>query len=115
MYTEEQILSKFKEKAIFKSGELYFSTIEALKFVNFCQKNNFAIIGLEGFFYKKKEVYPQLDMIVDYSSLKTKTWEEFQNQCNDSIKKYLSTLKSTKEIVINFTIFSKEEWRKKDM
>lgn len=49
-------------------GVPLFDVLDAFKLVEYCERNNIAILGIEGFKVKGDRRIPDMDCIVDFSS-----------------------------------------------
>lgn len=70
MLSLEDIKKRYSIFNVRASAELYLSTIDALRLVQECDENNLAIVGMEGFTLRNGFLYPNSDMIADFTSVK---------------------------------------------
>jgi hypothetical protein len=113
MLSEDEIINQFRKHGMTRgAGSLYLKVPIAFDFLATCQENNLAIIGVEGFLYTEKtnKIMPVMDYIADYSDVEAANWEEYRNSCNRLCKDFLGRLPSRDDFVVNFVLFSREEW-----
>lgn len=99
---EEQKFGVLRE-----SGELFLNVADALDFVDYCDKDDWAIIGLEGGTFEDGNFTPDLDLVFDLSNTKSGTWIEYRVTCNDKARLFLSTFIPASEFWF-YIIFSNE-------
>ncbi|MCZ8049795.1 MAG: hypothetical protein GPI90_20905 [Microcystis aeruginosa K13-05] len=111
MLKEQQLFDLYSSYGFTQGGELYLPISHSLKFLQDCQQNELAIIGIEGFIYEEGEISPQLDLIADFSSISASDWQNYQNICNSAAKNFLLGVNiKDKSMVFNFVILSRSEW-----
>ena len=114
MLSEKEITNSFRKHGMTRgAGELYLEVPSAFNFLTTCQENNLAVIGIEGFIYHKENgaIEAKMDYIADYSNMKTPSWEEYRDLCNQLSEDFLCHLPSKVELVVNLVVLSQEEWR----
>jgi hypothetical protein len=107
--SEKQVFSLYQDKAIVRHHEFFLPASNALDFLETCDQNCFAVVGMEGFIYDGQTVQPQLDLIADYSAASGDTWEEFKKICNASARAFLGQLPTRNNLVFTFVLMSREE------
>lgn len=65
--TEQELYESFEQRSVARGGEHYFEREIALQFVDLCESNDFAVIGIEGFWISEKTL-PDSHWIADFSS-----------------------------------------------
>ncbi len=112
MLSEQELFASYSNRSILGGNEVYFELNIAMEFISDCQENNFAILGIEGFIPDGKYIIPQSDMITDYSPTSAGTWEEYRNSCFISAKNLIQSFPVTVGLLLNFVIFSEEDYLK---
>ena len=110
--TEEALFEPFRDAATIRDGEMFFTPRCAFDFIAACSQNRFAIIGVEGFQLSDGETRPQLDMIQDFSSTQSATWQSYCAACNQAASSLLQRVYETPGLFLNFTVLSETEWKK---
>ena len=93
-----------------EGGELYLSKDSALDFIRACQENDLAVIGLEAFLYEDGKLIPQIDLIADYSSTISHSWESYKRACNGYSENFVNSVPLAGEVYFSFTVLSPEEY-----
>ncbi len=106
---DDRVASFFPGRCIRSSSETYFDVAVTPDVVDFCDQNGIAILGFEGFLSKANHLYPQLDQIADFSSVRAPTWDEFVASCNSSARNILLKWSKTENLMINFTFSQRTE------
>ena len=57
---------KFYKKAVKRGGLLLFEKGIALDFIDVCQKQNIAILGIDGFYLAERETQPSMINSIDF-------------------------------------------------
>jgi hypothetical protein len=112
MLSEAEIFDRYCVVGTLRGCEIYLKIPEALNFIKDCQINELAIIGVEGFLLRDGQLHPQIDIIVDYSSLNVSSWQEYVVTCNQSTQGVLSEFRDRQDLVINFVLLAEEQWLK---
>jgi hypothetical protein len=102
--SEESLIKEFNKRGKIVSGELVFNAQTALDFVDACESNDLAVIGVEGFILESGGLRPQPNMIADYSSAEKSTWKQFRDLCNRSAKQFLRTISSKPGLVFSIVV-----------
>ena len=113
MLSENEIVNRFQKHGMIRGGgELYLEVPIAFNFLEACQENNLASIGIEGFLYDEEQntIEAKMDYIADYSVLDAPNWEAYRDLCNRLSKDFLRQLPSRADLVVNFVAVSREEW-----
>jgi hypothetical protein len=91
----------------------FFDLPKAMRFIDKCERDDLAILGIEGFVREPDGVRPQLDLIADFSPkgvVGEETWEEYRPQVNQTARKFLKFAQSTPNVVFEFVTWSKDDW-----
>jgi hypothetical protein len=75
---EEELYERFTQYGVVRGGEHYFERDIALQFVDLCVQNDFAVIGIEGFWISEQTL-PDSHWVADFSStLRGREWGEIK-------------------------------------
>jgi hypothetical protein len=117
MFNEEVLFRQYRGRGITQTcpdegrdGELYLTLPTALDFVADCNRNQLAIIGIEGFTYQNGLLRARLDLIADLSAIETSNFREYKEACNRSAQDFIFPLYKNKGIVLSFVVLSENEW-----
>lgn len=117
MFNEEVLFRQYRGRGISQTcpdegrdGELYLTLPTALDFVADCNRNQLAIVGIEGFSYQNGLLRARLDLIADLSAIETSNFREYKEACNRSAQDFICNLYQQKRIVLSFVLFSENEW-----
>ena len=110
--TEDEIQSRFADRAIRRGEERYFNLATGYEFIEACAESNLAIVGVEGFRLIRDGLCPQLDVVADFSTYQAPQWREFQSHVTTSAKAFLDAI-ADRSLLVNFTVLSLPEWRRK--
>lgn len=76
--TEQELYELFEQHSVARGGEHYFEREIAVQFVDVCEANDFAVIGIEGFWISEKTL-PDSHWIADFSStLQRGGWDDIK-------------------------------------
>jgi len=64
---EKKLFETFSGRAIRRGNEVYFDRDLAMQFLDLCDRDDFTVIGLEGFRITDTTTEPQMAWIADYS------------------------------------------------
>lgn len=113
MLTETQVFERFAPIGIAaEGGELYIPKQIASDFIDLCENNDLAVIGIEGLIYEDGKFIPQLDLIADYSSLHPVSWTSYKGTCNSAARAFIASSKSPGDLYFSFVISSYDEFAK---
>ena len=107
------IVEKFKLSGFFRGNELYVKIPFAAKFIEESDKEQLAIIGIEGFRLNESRLEPQLDMIADFSGYIKGNYRLCIQLCNQAARGFLDSYLSNKQYmdtVFNFFLINKDEF-----
>ena len=110
MLSEQDLLTRFRDRGQLHGGELYLSSAAARDFVTACQENEMAVVGIEGFRVSGGKRISLLDCIADYSATSADTWQDFYHLCNEYSDKFLAAQPLERNIVFSLTTIAKDEW-----
>lgn len=80
-----------------------FNIQDGIKLINFCEKHNIAVLGIEGFKIINDKRVPDLDYIADFSALMMVSGDNFPSVSRISALKFLNTI-GNEEILIEFEL-----------
>lgn len=110
MLSEEQIYARFTSNGIVtEGGEVYIPKISAAEFIELCEKNDLAVIGIEGLVYSDGNLIPQLDLIADYSSSHSSDWSSHKLACNSAARTFVHGSNSRENLYFAFVVMSERE------
>lgn len=112
--SEDDLVEFFRPRGLFRGNELYLDPTTSVDFADACEKNDLAIIGIEGFIYTPPWLEPQMDLIADWSLGKreAEAWEVFRQRCNRISGDFIRRLRPEPGLLLNFTVVSsRERWR----
>lgn len=113
MLSEKQVFDQFISRGVAGDyGELYLPRASSLEFIQACEENDLAVVGIEGFRYEDGKLLPQLDLIADYSSTPDASWSSYKNACNNSARIFVEDSDSRYSLCFSFTVMSREEFEK---
>lgn len=91
MTEERHLFESFAARSERRGDEFYFDRAAALDFVQACDDNDFAIIGIECFWLTSHATVPEPSLIADYSSdLGTTEWRAFKSRNNNNARRFVS-------------------------
>ena len=109
MLSEQDLLTRFRNRGQMHGGELYLSSAAARDFVAACQENEIAVVGIEGFKVSGGKRLPLLDRIADYSATSADTWQDFCRLCNECSHKFLADQPLDQNLAFTLVTLSKDE------
>ncbi len=110
MLTETQVFEQFAPIGIVsENGEIYIPKRKASDFIDLCENNQLAVIGMEGFIYEDSKFIPQLDLIADYSSSEFGDWISYMETCNSAARAFIESAKSKDNLFFTFVVLSPQE------
>lgn len=91
---------------VYAEGELFLSARGGLKFVEFCDSQDWAILGIEGGTFDGTVFTPDLTLIRDYSAERVLKWDHYRNDCNAKARAFLEAFsgENTLRFYITFAI-----------
>lgn len=103
----DRIKTQFKD-AIYESSDIYIRMFGVEDFLAWCDKNDIAVIGIEGFELYEHTLKPSLDLIADFSpfTLGNKKWSVLRKELNQGARLFFKNTESllTKDSVFNFVL-----------
>jgi hypothetical protein len=110
MLSEEQVFEQFRSRGVGGSHEeLYLPKASSLEFIKACDRNDLAVVGLEGFKYEDGKLLPQLDLIADYSLTTAASWSSYRQRCNNSAQMFIEESDARENFCFSFTVISQQE------
>jgi hypothetical protein len=110
MLTETQVFEQFAPIGIVaEGGEIYIPKREVSDFIDLCESNQLAVIGVEGLIYEDGKFIPQLDLIADYSSSRIADWTTYMETCNSAARAFIESAKSRENLYFTFVVLSPQE------
>ncbi len=107
---QEVDIKSFSKEEILDQRELFLLAKQAVLFVDFCETEDLAIIGIEGGTYDGSFT-PNIDLIRDYSQYQLMDdWCEFRSHCNRQARIFLAAYSHDESFRFYLTIFSKFDW-----
>jgi hypothetical protein len=101
--SESQLFETFADRAVRFGSEFYFSKAPAIEFIEACDENDFAVIGIEGFRINETMIQPDMGLIADYSEhLRDGNWPEMRRLNNAAARRFLEDVDS--DVFLNFVI-----------
>jgi len=110
MFSERDLLARFRHRGQIHGDELYLSSAAACDFIAACQENAIAVIGIEGFKVSGCKKTPLLDCMADYSATSADTWQRFCCLCNEYSHKFMDAQPLDQNIVFNLVTMTEDEW-----
>lgn len=74
---------------VYAEGELFLGAHGGLKLVEFCDRQNWAILGIEGGVFDGTVFTPDLNLIRDYSAAPVLSWDQYRKDCNAKARAFL--------------------------
>jgi hypothetical protein len=88
---EQQLYDCFAHESIIRGNEYYMERGVALQFIELCDKNDFAVIGIEGFWISGKTVSDS-HWIADYSSnLRVRDWNQVMKLNGSEARRFVDS------------------------
>ncbi len=110
MLSEAEVFERFATVGLVRGDELYLNKENAVAFIRDCQKNELAVIGVEGFLYEDGKLFPQLDLIADYSATEAFSWESYKQTCNSDSEAFVNSIGLTDDVYLSLVVLSPEEY-----
>lgn len=82
------------------------------RFIELCNKQNIAVLGMEGGLLSDEGFTPDLNLIADFSMSDDIGWLEFQKESNHGVFRFLKAVNCSKETVFVMTIVNEDEFNK---
>lgn len=95
-----------------RGGEFWFSKIDLENVRQSFEKNNIAVIGIEGARLVGQLTHPDPDLIADFSEVKSSDWAEFKRESNRGANAFLQKTPEDPDLKFSITVYSEEEWRR---
>lgn len=95
-----------------QDGELFFSTNNSLELINFCKKNSYFVIGMDGYKINEGKINPILSHTFDFSDEMEKfkasdmSWKDFTNKYLTIIENYICKINDVTNLYFTFEIES---------
>ena len=80
-------------------------------FIDMCNRNDVAIIGIEGGRVYGKSFVPDIDLIAD-TTVNDNNWRKYRKACNDGAAIYFDSVELTGNVVFVMTIINESEFEK---
>ncbi len=106
----KSILEEFSISAIKRAKALYFKPRDAIRLVDECERNQMAIIGLEGLDLRGEYIVPDMKTIVDLSDLQAPTWDAYVAQCAQIARRHLLAWSDRSNFVVDLTVTGGDRW-----
>ena len=112
MGAEDVVLEQFRQRAVRRgSAEEYFPASLGPAIVSACERNDLAVIGIEGFLFEDGFTCPQMELIRDFGAVApVSSWDDHRRTCNDLALAFVTGLVSRHGLFLNFVITSRDEW-----
>lgn len=90
MIEERHLFESFAARSQRRGNEFYFDRDTALAFIQACEDNDFAIIGIECFRLTQHATVPEPSLIADYSSdAEAIDWQGFRDRNNNNAREFV--------------------------
>ena len=105
---EQQLFGSFASAAVRRGKEFYFDRALAMQFLDRCDIDDFAVIGIEGFRITPTATEPDMTLIADYSGrLITGEWGQIKRACNTDARQFVRA--APEGAFFNFVVSSSDE------
>lgn len=112
MITEEQLLSRFRNRAVRLRGRAtYFPVAVAEEVLDSCRTHALALVGIEGNRIEGERVYTLSDRVYDLSRRRASNWTQYAQGCNADAAEVLRKLRSFPDLALWLTILNEDDWR----
>ncbi len=111
MSSIEEVLQQYRRFQARESKALYLDPQQSLNLVETCNANNIAVVGIEGFIHTGGKIEPRLDLIADFSSLKSGDWQSYKASCNAAAERFLRASSQVPNVVFSFVLLAEHQWK----
>lgn len=108
--SDQIILDRFLNRGKFEGNELFLPVETLEDFIEECQKNDLAILRLEGFELGADYILP-LPILGDPDE-HPGPWKSYREACNNDAVEFIKKIKPQKNLYFAFVVVNEEEWKK---
>lgn len=109
-FRERRLFGVFRDSAIRRGNEFYFDRDRAMRFLETCDREDLAVVGIECFRITSDATEPDMNFIADYSSrLQSVEWPEARRMINAEARQFVAS--ASEGLFFNFVVSSSEEHR----
>src|SRR5438874_9764903 len=113
--SKDELIERYREHGIGtgnkRGTELYLPIRYAYDVLNSCDREECAVIAIERFIHENGSIYPQMDMIADFSGRPFRSWLKFKEEHNRWARDFLQSITSADNLVVTFVVTRKQDWR----
>jgi len=106
---ENKFQNLTREDILKSDDQLFLSAEEGLSLADFCEREDLAIVGIEGGEYDGYAFTPDLDLIQDYSELTATDWLQFRHHCNKRAQIFLARFIGDRNRRFYMVVFSRKD------
>lgn len=106
---ENKFQNLTREDILKSDDQLFLSAEEGLSLADFCEREDLAIVGIEGGEYDGYAFTPDLDLIQDYSELTATDWPQFRHHCNKRARIFLARFIGDRNRRFYMVVFSRKD------
>lgn len=110
---EDWLFVTFSPRARVRPSKLqsFFAVPDALDFVDACDIEDLAVLGLDGFEHDAASgsLTPRMELILDCSYIEAPVWGDFRRQANAAARAMLRSAQAAPDLVFEFVLWSEAE------
>ena len=106
-----RVIVTFADRALSYLGSVYFDVATAKEVVGCCEKQDCAVLAMEGFLIENETITALADAMADFSDAVELQWEQRKEVCNQAALKLLEEWeKCPSNFKVELDVVSNEEW-----
>jgi hypothetical protein len=110
MVSHEPVYGRFQDVAYEVGSEVYLPIREGLRFVDACDVESLAVIGIEGMTIVGSSIQANLEAIADFSKVTASTWDEYRRSCSAEARAFIRQLGPWEHGFLCFVTTNEREW-----
>lgn len=107
--TENKFQNLTRDEILKLDDQLFLSAEEGLSLSDFCEREDLAVVGIEGGKYDGYAFTPDIDLIQDYSESTYTDWPQFRNHCNKRARIFLAPFIGDRNRRFYMVVFSRDD------
>jgi hypothetical protein len=102
----------YRAKGVQRGDALYLDLTTAVEFVKDCDRDDIAVLGIEGFVLRGDNLEARPDLVCDFSPAydADQEWPEYREQANRAALRFITGVAHDEGLVFHFDVFTLSQW-----
>ena len=111
LITPGELEAMFRNRGEMHDGALCLKPADAIEFVQVCETNDLAVIGVDSFLSERDAMVPSLHLVADFPAMSDTDWIAFRRLCNAESEHFITALDERADMMVTLSIAPAGAWR----